>query len=808
MGNDRGHEEEQEARQSGGEEFSNDAASSPLSETPSEEEWCADVPDTEFPDKKEPPCSPQPNHVTEKYGQPPPEEGLLHRHLRRQANILKCIVADKQEGLLSVSLLGEELERSLFNPRERKEKGENDPRLNFYPPFLTPECLALHYPFGTSVPIPRSCKANVGLPFYEDWKKELLSLPSGAPDAEALSWCDDLEPSARPLEEPKPEKLLIQLDTDTDRVRWFKTYAQQLARFNYPVLSLPPPVSKMLTAVFVGTPQDPNQLDKPYEPAFPDKFILEQAGGEANVQDIRRKLLIASTVQVTLLCLSRLFSRPSVVKNAQEGLHYTFGHGYVRMVDMLANVQLSEYVTYHGITHRNRLNHPLLHTTLCGRDKEDYLIDTVYLYLVFTWQTAMDIWQQMLDEASLTGMRQQLEALRGRLLRLPDAAQMAELLADTVFPPMVLDVFSSNLPDFINQAQLSAFRNFITQKSGVPSGVCPTLPSDLVPLTFGTSHPILWSHVLLLRYACFLVQHGDYVSAKQPKEVSLASCLCDCNLCSPHRMPCYNPSLLNEIFTIDKFDFRDDNPENPKQLKLTPQIFISGYLKKWEERDFFPDRVVFYKDQPEAFTAPLTAAVIKDDKLLALLRETQENRERELLKRGGGIYLDPKTGERIGPVAEPPPLRPPEPEEQQQTGPLVLPPKPAARPRLQLPDGSPSVSQTVPAASADGRSGGHSAPSAPQAQNRREESQPTLPVDERGGEGNGLEPQPSRRWRGGRRGGRQRRRSCRRGGLHGELGRGASDRGGRERGEQGAPTQKEEVAGASVQNMQESAEER
>lgn len=568
------------------------------------------------------------------------------KHLERQKNILLSMSSSSDLTLSNTASL---LEEFLFTPQKRPEPeqdGQPDPKLNFYPPFLVPECLALHYPFFLTVPIPRSCKINrLGTHTYEQWQK-LQTLPSKIPDPQNTKWNDGIG-NADLSAELKTEQKLALLTMDSNRSAWFKAKATHLHNWAYPSLSLPPCVQKLLQETLVGKPQDPNKLDDSYEVAITDKMLVDLGIPEAKCSSRRETACTAATYGILLSCLEKFFCSPRFVKNCQESLHYTFGHGFVKLVQVVTDVCLSDFVTYHGLTHKNRLNNPRQHSQLNEEDRFDYLVDSIYLFLVFTWQTAMDIWAQTLDKATQTSLRQKLQDAVPRILKQENTFAMSTQIADTIFPPLLLDALSTSLPDFTNQAQLNNFRTFICTKSGVPQAMCPALPSDFVPLNYDESHPILWSHVLLLRLSAFLLNHGDYMTVP-PNPYLVSECYCNCNLCAPHKMPCYNQYLLNEILTIDNFEIQgppDDKGNPSKRIALTANKFANAYLSSFKEKDYFYDRVQHYKDNKHAFQEKVEACLIKDEKLLALLRETQLRREKELLKRGTGIYLDPVTGE-------------------------------------------------------------------------------------------------------------------------------------------------------------------
>lgn len=583
-------------------------------------------------------------------------ESLLNKHLERQTLILQKLVGGENSDAIirdfaGVGQLGELLERSLFTPPERPQgptASEPDPRLNFYPPFLTPECLALHYPFFMNIPIPRSCKANrVGTGVFAELA--MLDKPvSYLPDPTKLHWNDEIG-KVDLIAELKDQQKLALLRNDYARLRWCKAKALNMTTFAFPCIALPPSLQKLLVEVFVGRAQAPNTLDKQYVPAVTED-LLESIWGRGHTKEGREAISVTVTQHVLLHIMQKFFNDKQTVRNVQESLHYTFGHGFVRMIRLLTETDLSEFVTYHGLTHRNRLNNPRLQEQLEDNDKVDYVLDSIYLFLVFTWQTAMDIWQQTLDDTTLVRIKEALEGNKKRILNLKSVFKMSKALAEIIYPPIVHKTFSSNLPDFISQSQLNHYRLFVMSKSGVPQCVSPLLPSDMVPCVFEEAHPILWSHVFLLRTAAFLKNQGCYAKLHECNSQSegFSAVLCECNLCSPHRMPAYNTALLQEISSINKIHIQQQNEDSSaSKFALTPQAFANAYLKKAPSDDFFHDRICLYRDTPEAFREPLEACVIKNPKLLAVFKEAEVQRERELLKRGRGVYLDPQTGEQL-----------------------------------------------------------------------------------------------------------------------------------------------------------------
>lgn len=571
-------------------------------------------------------------------------KSLFSKHLDRQSYVLSKILAgDHSDDALTE--LGAKLERSLFTPRERPQNQDPDPRLNFFPPFLTPECLALHYPFFMNLPIPRSCKANRTNSKVLDEMLRAQTPVTYIPDPTKVHWRDDIGNVALICDLKENQKFALIKD-DSMRLQWFKTKALNMKSFAFPCIAFPPSVQKKLVEVFIGREQSPNS-DEKYDMAISDATIAS-IWGKNKIREAREAISLTVTQFALLRCMQKFFNDRLAIKNIQESLHYTFGHGFVRMIKLLTDTDLSEFVTYHGLTHRNRLNNCRLQEQLEDYDRRDYILDTIYLFLVFTWQTAMDIWQQTLDEPTVARMGELLTRHREKILKNKTVFKMSSGICDIIYPEIVHKTFTTNLPDFVNQAQINNFRLFVLSKSGIPQCVVPMLPSDAVPCSFEEAHPVLWGHVLLLKTAAFLKNHGCYERMYSEKADGLSEVLCECNLCSPHRMPAYNTSLLQEITSINKVNIQQlDKDGNERQFSLSPQTFANNYIKKVPEKDFFHDKVCLYKDEPERFSEPLEACVIKSAKLLALFKETEIRRDQELLKRGRGVYLDPQTGEEL-----------------------------------------------------------------------------------------------------------------------------------------------------------------
>lgn len=126
-----------------------------------------------------------------------------------------------------------------------------------------------------------------------------------------------------------------------------------------------------------------------------------------------------------------------------------------------------------------------------------------------------------------------------------------------------------------------------------------------------------------------------------PEDVVISTCLCECNLCSPHKMPCYNHHLEDEILTIDKLSLSNGN----KTATVGVEEFCNSLLRI-SSGDFYHDSIKFFKDNPTLFdeTKP---NLFKNKKLLSVLKELKAKKEAELLRRGQGVYINPYTGEVI-----------------------------------------------------------------------------------------------------------------------------------------------------------------
>ncbi|RDT70650.1 hypothetical protein DW287_09105, partial [Haemophilus influenzae] len=135
----------------------------------------------------------------------------------------------------------------------------------------------------------------------------------------------------------------------------------------------------------------------------------------------------------------------------------------------ISSVELSNLVSYLGILHENRLGQSVLHSTLRGEARRDYVRDCVYLFLCYTWQTAMGVWQQCLEERNLKELEKLLQRALKDLWTGFNERSVAAALADLIFPARLLKTLQLGVPDFTSQNMLQNFRNFILEYSGLPS---------------------------------------------------------------------------------------------------------------------------------------------------------------------------------------------------------------------------------------------------------------------------------------------------------------------------------------------------
>ncbi len=78
----------------------------------------------------------------------------------------------------------------------------------------------------------------------------------------------------------------------------------------------------------------------------------------------------------------------------------------------------------------------------------------------------------------------------------------------------------------------------------------------------------------------------------------LLECHCRCNLCTPHRSLVCNTELLNETQVIGTAEIQGpEQQEGASNLKLTPALWTSAYLRKFIPEDYHANQIKFYEDQ-------------------------------------------------------------------------------------------------------------------------------------------------------------------------------------------------------------------
>ncbi|ALE30472.1 100K [Simian adenovirus 17] len=589
------------------------------------------------------------------------EDDVLLKHLARQSTIVQEALKERQEVPLTVEELSRAYEANLFSPRVPPKKQANgtcepNPRLNFYPVFAVPEALATYHIFFKNQRIPLSCRAN------RTRADRLLRLRAGAAIPEIASLEEvpkifeglgkDEKRAANALEknESEGQNVLVELEGDNARLAVLKRTIE-VSHFAYPALNLPPKVMRSVMDQLLIKRAEP--LDNPDSevdsedgrPVVSDEELARWLGSQdpTELQERRKMMMAAVLVTVELECLQRFFTDPQTLRKVEESLHYAFRHGYVRQACKISNVELSNLVSYMGILHENRLGQNVLHCTLTGEARRDYVRDCIYLFLTLTWQTAMGVWQQCLEERNLRELDKLLSRERRELWTAFSERTAACRLADLIFPERLRQTLQNGLPDFVSQSMLQNFRSFILERSGILPAMSCALPSDFVPLSYRECPPPLWSHCYLLRLANYLAHHSDLMEDSSGE--GLLECHCRCNLCTPHRSLVCNTELLSETQVIGTFEIQ--GPEGASNLKLSPALWTSAYLRKFIPEDYHAHQIQFYEDQSRPPKAPLTACVITQSQILAQLQAIQQARQEFLLKKGHGVYLDPQTGEEL-----------------------------------------------------------------------------------------------------------------------------------------------------------------
>lgn len=592
------------------------------------------------------------------------EDDVLLKHVLRQSTIVQEAFKDYSGFPLTVEELSRTYEANLFSPRVPPKKQANgtcepNPRLNFYPVFAVPEALATYHIFFKNQRIPLSCRAN------RTQGDRILHLKAGAHIPEIVSLEEvpkifeglgkDEKRAANALQKSETENqnVLVELDGDNARLAVLKRTIE-VSHFAYPALNLPPKVMRSVMDHLLIKRVEPLDSDQPEQnsedgqPVVSDDDLARwlDTHDPTTLQERRKMMMAVILITVELECLQRFFANPQTLRKIEESLHYAFRHGYVRQACKISNVELSNLVSYMGILHENRLGQNVLHCTLQGEARRDYVRDCIYLFLILTWQTAMGVWQQCLEERNLRELEKLLVRNRRELWTAFSERTAACQLADLIFPERLMQTLQNGLPDFVSQSILQNFRSFILERSGILPAMSCALPSDFVPLCYRECPPPLWSHCYLLRLANYLAHHSDLMENSSGE--GLLECHCRCNLCTPHRSLVCNTELLNETQVIGTFEIQGpEQQEGASNLKLTPALWTSAYLRKFIPEDYHAHQIKFYEDQSRPPKAPLTACVITQSQILAQLQAIQQARQEFLLKKGHGVYLDPQTGEEL-----------------------------------------------------------------------------------------------------------------------------------------------------------------
>lgn len=619
-----------------------------------------------------PPPSPTPMEPDYRYL----DEDVLLTHIKRQSRIVQDSVADRLEIPIGPGELASAMEREMFAPRvppKRESSGvcEPNPRINFYPTFMVPESLATYHIFFLNHKIPASCRANRTRADETLRLRHGAEIPRYSPVSEVSRIFEGLGDGEEPCDSAKLQEerdsVLVELKGDNPRLAVVKRFSS-LTHFAYPAVNLPPKIMEtVMDTLVMKRAKGASTLDEVDEDAgkpvvsdreleswltFPDGADEER---RASIMQDRRKDMTAVTLVTTLLeCMSRFFSHPDIVRKVGESIHYAFAHGYVGLASKTSNVNLSNLVSYMGILHENRLGQSVLHSTLEGEAKRDYIRDTIYLMLIHAWQTGMGIWQQCLEKDNLRELEKILTRHRRDLWSGFDEQTIAVELADIIMPERLSAALRAGLPDLVSQSMMQNFRSLILERSGILPAVSNALPSDFVPLTFRESPPPLWPYVFLFRLANYFMYHTD-VSVDVSGD-GLLEHYCRCNLCTPHRCPATNPSLLNEMQLIGTFEIQGPKQFEQEQqlqgrgavgLKLTAGMWTSAFLRKFVPEDFHAHSISFYEDQSRAPRVAPSACVITQEKILGQLQDIKKAREEFLLKKGHGVYIDPLTGEQL-----------------------------------------------------------------------------------------------------------------------------------------------------------------
>lgn len=592
-------------------------------------------------------------------------EDILFKHVKRQANIIREALEDSFTVPTTAEELTQAYEKHLFCPKSIPAKQENgaleaNPRLNFYPTFMIPETLATYHIFFQNLKIPISCKIN------RPSANKLMRLKHGShiPDFPSLEEVSRIfeglgnEEVCKNCLQQENGSHLIELEQDGPRAAVLKRNIS-LTHFAYPAINLPPKImtSVMETLILkhVKAKTEGNEEEDEDCVVVTNDELVRWLGLKENIEQTiqeRRKTMMAVVLVSTLLeSLQRFFVTEDMVKKIGESLHYIFRHGYVKQAIQVSNVEITNLVTHMGIMHENRIGHNTLHATLNGENKIDYIRDTIFIWLIHTWQTAMGVWQQCMDPSNIKVLEKNLERSRKSLWTGFDETSIAKELSRIIFPDSLVETLQRGLPDISNQSIIQNFRNFILERSGILPAMCSALPTDFVPIHYKESPPPLWAYTYLLKLANFFMHQFDLHTDSSGE--GLMECYCRCNLCTPHRSIVTNTALLNEMQSIGTFELQRPPSEaggTQAPLKLTAALWTNAYLKKFERADFYPYMISYYEDRKSQPKADLTACVITQPTILAQLQSIKKAREEFLLKKGHGVYLDPQTGEELSGV--------------------------------------------------------------------------------------------------------------------------------------------------------------
>lgn len=578
----------------------------------------------------------------------------IRKHLERQAMLLKGALSDLEQSEevanLSPETIQRVLERYVFNPPQGTPADHSEVRYNFYPPFMTPKTICNYHIFSTTMPIPHSCKANrYGTEIFNRVREtnNFKRLPKWRM---GVAFSEDLGDEVTPVVELEKHVKMVPLEDDISRLQWAKSRGSHILFFSYPSLHFPPKISRMLMESLLQPFSDEGENT---EPCLSDEEIAaivdperKMSGQELGEAIDRKRRMVAMCIQqcTELELMERILREPSSIKKMQEVLHHTLHHGFVKVIREIAKVNLSNYATFHGTTYNNLLNNCIMAHLFEGQDKEDFVVDSIYLFLVLTWQTAMGMWQQAIDESTIKVYAEYFKKHKRSIYAIGNLNDMASCIVDVLMDGDRLAKEMRNaLPNFTTLSQISSFRQFLMERSNIPSAAAPFYPSDFIPMSYKQSNPKMWNHVYLLQVAYFLLNHGGYMWEAESQS-AMAQAYCPCNLCSPHRMPQDNVALHNEMEAIGTFEIQ--NAEG-KSFKLTPELWTNAYLDKFVAEDYHPFTVYHHRQHPDRFSDSRKACVTQSPEIFTLIRQIHENREEFMLNKGKGVYKDPATGEEL-----------------------------------------------------------------------------------------------------------------------------------------------------------------